>query len=140
LFQLPALLEKVDFLSVGSNDLLQFLFAADRNNPHVAERYDDLSPAVLTLLDTLVRQCQKAGVPLALCGEMAGRPLAAMALIGLGFSNISMSPVSIGPVKAMIRSLNVEQVREVLPPLLTLHDSSVSDRLRRFAKEHGVII
>ena len=140
LFQLPALLEKVDFLSVGSNDLLQFLFAADRNNPHVGERYDDLSPAVLTLLDTLVRQCQKAGVPLALCGEMAGRPLAAMALIGLGFSNISMSPVSIGPVKAMIRSLNVEQVREVLPPLLTLHDSSVSDRLRLFAKEHGVII
>ncbi|MCH8138243.1 MAG: phosphoenolpyruvate--protein phosphotransferase [Proteobacteria bacterium] len=140
LFQLPALLEKVDFLSVGSNDLLQFLFAADRNNPHVGERYDDLSPAVLTLLDILVRQCEKAGVPLALCGEMAGRPLAAMALIGLGFRNISMSPVSIGPVKAMIRSLNVEQVREYLPPLLTLHDHSVRERLNLFAKEHGVTI
>jgi phosphotransferase system enzyme I (PtsP) len=140
LFQLPSLLEKVDFLSVGSNDLLQFLFAADRNNPHVGERYDDLSPAVLTLLDSLVRSCDRAGVPLALCGEMAGQPLAAMALIGLGFRNISMSPVSIGPVKAMIRSLDVEQVRECLPPLLTLHDPSVRDRLHLFAQEHGVVI
>jgi phosphotransferase system enzyme I (PtsP) len=140
LFQLPSLLEKVDFLSVGSNDLLQFLFAADRNNAHVGERYDNLSPAFLTLLDTLVRSCDKAGVSLALCGEMAGQPLAAMALIGLGFRNISMSPVSIGPVKAMIRSLDVEQVRECVAPLLTLDDPSARDRLRLFAKEHGVII
>ncbi|MEE8559814.1 MAG: phosphoenolpyruvate--protein phosphotransferase [Alphaproteobacteria bacterium] len=140
MWQLPALLQKVDFLSVGSNDLFQFLFAIDRGNPRLAERYDALSPAVLQLLRSLVERCEAAGVPLALCGEMAGRPLEAMALIGLGFRNISMSPLSVGPVKTMTRSLTIGPLREYLLSLFELPDHSVRDQLRAFAKDHGIVI
>ncbi len=140
LWRLPALLQRVDFLSVGSNDLFQFLFASDRGNPRIAERYDALSPAVLQLLHSLVKRCEEAKVPLALCGEMAGRPLEAMALIGLGFRSISMSPLSVGPVKTMTRSLTVGPLREYLLPLLELADHSLRDKLRDFAKDHGIVI
>ena len=81
-FQLSALLQRVDFLSIGSNDLLQFLFASDRGNPLVGERYDTLSPALLNFLRDVIRQCDQAGVPVSICGEMAGAPLEAMVLIG----------------------------------------------------------
>lgn len=91
-WQLPALLERTDFISVGSNDLLQFLFACDRGNPELADRYDLLSPAVLRFLHDVVEQCNRAGVEISLCGEMAGRPLEAMALIGIGFRRMSMPP------------------------------------------------
>ncbi|MFM2130718.1 MAG: hypothetical protein RL477_2264, partial [Pseudomonadota bacterium] len=84
LWQLPELLARVDFLSVGSNDLIQFLFASDRGNPRLAGRYDALSPVVLRVMRDLVAAADKAGVPVSVCGEMAGRPLEAMALIGLG--------------------------------------------------------
>ena len=85
LWQLPALLQRVDFLSVGTNDLAQFVFACDRGNPLLAERYDLLSPPMLALLRHLVRECAAAGRPLSICGEMAGNPIEAMVLIALGF-------------------------------------------------------
>ncbi len=85
---------------------MQFLFAADRTNPRVASRYDALSAAALRALRSIVEAGRAARLPLTLCGEMAGRPLEAMALIGLGFRSISMAPASIGPVKAMILSLD----------------------------------
>ena len=106
LFELDKLLPKVDFVSVGSNDLLQFLHAADRTNARVANRYDALSIAPLRALKELVRATKKYKVPMTLCGEMAGRPIEAMVLIGLGFRSISMAPASIGPVKTMILSLD----------------------------------
>ncbi len=140
LFQLPALLPKVDFLSVGSNDLFQFLFATDRGNPRLAGRYDELSPTVLKLLSSLVVQCEAAGVPLALCGEMAGRPLDAMALVGIGFRSISMSPLAVGPVKTMARSLHLESLSLYLDHLLVLPDHSLRDKLRAFAKDHNVVV
>src|SRR5690606_8952744 len=102
LYELDALMPHVDFVSVGSNDLLQFLFAADRSNAHVGHRYDPLSVSALRALRHVVRTGAVHGVPVTLCGEMAGRPLEAMALIGLGFRTISMAPASIGPVKTMI--------------------------------------
>jgi len=119
---------------------MQFLFATDRANPRIAERYDVLCPAVLLLLSQLVEHCAAAKVPLSLCGEMAGRPLEAMALIGLGYRSLSMSPLSIGPVKTMIRSLNVTELREYLKTLLSLADSSLRDKLRAFARDHDVAI
>ena len=140
LFQLPALLQRVDFVSVGSNDLLQFLFASDRGNPRIAERYDVLAPAVLTLLRGLAAKCQAAGVPLTLCGEMGGRPLEAMALIGLGIRRFSMAPVALGPVKAMILSLDAGALAEYMAGLDETAAHSLRPKLRFFAKDHGVVI
>ncbi len=140
LWQLPRVLERIDFLSVGSNDLMQFLFASDRGNPRLSERYDPLSPPVLTILRQLVKTCDEAGVPLAICGEIAGRPLEAMTLIGLGFRSLSMSPQAIGPVKTMVRSLEVTPLRRYLSYLCDLTDHSVREKLRGFARDHGVAI
>ena len=140
LWQLDNLLERVDFLSVGSNDLMQFMFATDRGNPRIAERYDVLSPAALRMFRHLATACARAKVPLSLCGEMAGRPLEAMALIGIGYRALSMSPLAIGPVKAMIRSLQVSALGPYLDSLLDLPDASLRDKLRAFARDHGVVL
>ena len=114
LWQLPALCERIDFLSIGTNDLLQFLFACDRGNPRLAERYDPLSAPMLRLFRDVIESTQAAGVPLSMCGDMAGNPLEAMALIALGFRTLSMAATSIGPVKTMIRSLNAKAVADYL--------------------------
>lgn len=140
LWQLPALLPKVDFLSVGSNDLTQYLFAADRGNPRTSTRYDPLSPAMLCVMRRLVDECGKHKVSLSLCGEMAGRPLDAMALIGVGFRTLSMSPPSVGPVKTMLRSLEVAPLRQYMSGLYLGADHSLRDKLKSFAKDHGVFI
>ncbi|MEN3163423.1 phosphoenolpyruvate--protein phosphotransferase [Tistrella mobilis] len=139
-WQLKPLLERVDFISVGSNDLLQFFFACDRGNPELADRYDLLSPAVLGFLRNLVDACARADVELSLCGEMASRPLEAMALIGLGFRRMSMPAGAIGPVKAMVRSLDRGHLASYMATLLDLPDHSVRDRLMAFAHDHGIAI
>ncbi|WP_345936828.1 MULTISPECIES: phosphoenolpyruvate--protein phosphotransferase [Tistrella] len=139
-WQLPALLDRVDFVSVGSNDLLQFLFACDRGNPDLSDRYDLLSPAVLAFLSHLVDACARADVELSLCGEMASRPLEAMALIGLGFRRMSMPAGAIGPVKAMVRSLDRGQLSSYMRSLLNVPDHSVRDRLLAYAHDHGIAI
>ena len=144
LFQLPALCSRVDFLSVGSNDLVQFLFASDRGNPRLAQRYDVLAPPVLTLLRQLVETCRAArggdGLSLTLCGEMAGDPLEAMALIGLGFRQLSMAAPSIGPVKAMVRSLELGRLAEYLEEIRGSADHSLRSKLIAFARDHGVAL
>ena len=139
-FQLDALLPLVDFISVGSNDLAQFLYAVDRGSPLVAERYDPLAPAMLTFLHRLSVQCQAAGVDLSVCGEMAGRPVDALALMALGIRALSMSAPSLGAVKTMIRSTTLRDVSAYMEHLLSLPDHSVRDRLRAFAVDHGVIL
>ena len=140
LFQLPALLPRVDFVSVGSNDLTQYVFAADRGNPRTATRYDPLSPPMMCLLRRLVEACNEAEVSLSLCGEMAGRPLDAMALIGMGFRTLSMAPPSVGPVKTMLRSLDVAALRQYMQGLFQRPDHSLRPKLKAFAKDHGVLI
>jgi phosphotransferase system enzyme I (PtsP) len=140
LFQLKALLSRVDFISVGSNDLLQFLFAADRGNPRIASRYDALAPGPLRVMALLAEACEAAKVPLSLCGEMAGSPLEAMALVGLGFRTLSMSPLSVPPVKAMVLSLDVQGARRYILSLLDSPDRSLRDKLRAFARDHGVLL
>lgn len=139
MWQLPPLLQRIDFLSVGSNDLFQFLFASDRGNPRVADRYDVLSPGLLSLLRQLVIACDEADVPLSLCGEMAGNPVEAMALIGLGFRTISMPPAQVGAVRAMIRSLDAGALNAYLDTLLDLPDHSLRRKLSSFAKDHGIL-
>ncbi len=138
LWRLDELFEKVDFASVGSNDLLQFLFAADRTNERVASRYDPLSPAVLRVLAHIVEAAERHATPLTLCGEMASRPLEAMALIGLGFRTISMAPAAIGPVKSMILELDAGALTEAMRELIEDTGASIRGALERFAREHGI--
>ena len=140
IWQLEALCRQVDFISVGSNDLMQFLYAKDRGNARLAERYDVLAPGALACLAEIVRAAEQGGITLSLCGEMAGSPLEAMVLIGLGFRNLSMSPSAIGPVKAMIRSLDVGPLRQYLAAVTPLPDHSLREKLREFARDHGVSI
>ncbi|MGK2923190.1 MAG: phosphoenolpyruvate--protein phosphotransferase [Methyloceanibacter sp.] len=140
LWQLDNLLPLTDFVSVGSNDLVQFLFAADRGNDRVSGRFDALSPAALRALRQIVLAADRHGTPLTLCGEMAGRPLEAMALVGLGFRSISMAPASVGPVKAMVLSLDAENLRSRLDTLLEERKTSLREDLKRFAAETGVQI
>ncbi|MGV8998065.1 MAG: phosphoenolpyruvate--protein phosphotransferase [Parvibaculaceae bacterium] len=139
-WQLDTLLPLVDFVSVGSNDLMQFFFAVDRGNSRVASRYDLLSPATLGFLRFIVLKCRAHKVPVTLCGEMSGKPLEAMALVGLGFRRVSMSPAAIGPVKMMVRSLKVELLEAYMEGLYGLPEASVRDQLTAFATDHGVVI
>ncbi|MHA1189053.1 MAG: putative PEP-binding protein, partial [Alphaproteobacteria bacterium] len=107
LWQLDELLNVVDFVSVGSNDLMQFIMASDRGNTRVAGRFDPLSPSFLRPLRKIIDRAEIHGKPVTLCGEIAGRPLEAMALLAIGYRDLSMAPSAIGPVKAMIRTLDL---------------------------------
>lgn len=140
LFELDALLPRVDFVSVGSNDLLQFLYAADRNNERVASRYDPLSVASLRALARIVDAAKRHGRHLTLCGEMAGRPLEAMALVALGFRSISMTPSSIGPIKTMVLSLDAGAAEKRLAQLLETGVGNLRGELKRFAESNNVEI
>jgi phosphotransferase system enzyme I (PtsP) len=140
LYELDALLPRVDFLSVGSNDLLQYFFAADRNNTRVAARYDALSAAPLRALAAIADAAAQHGKPFSLCGEMASRPIEAMALIGLGYRSISMAPASVGPVKSMILSLDAGELQRWLRTTLAAAEGNVRPQLKRYAEEHGVEI
>lgn len=138
--QLPQLLQRCDFVSLGTNDLVQFLFAADRNNPRLARRYDALSPAVLTFIRDIARQAAEQGVPLTACGEMAGHPVEAMALIGCGVRRLSMAPQAVDHVKSMIRALEVEPLEACINQLLTSPDHSIREQLRSYASDRDIPI
>jgi phosphotransferase system enzyme I (PtsP) len=139
-WQLRPLCRRADFLSVGSNDLMQFLFAKDRSNPLVAERYDDLSPSALACLGAIVEGARRAATPLSICGEMAGGPIEAMALIGLGFRTLSMNPASIGPVKAMIRRLELAPLERYLAARLADPVENLRGALTEYARDHGIVV
>ncbi|MGA7116675.1 MAG: phosphoenolpyruvate--protein phosphotransferase, partial [Hyphomicrobium sp.] len=140
LFELDGLLPKVDFVSIGSNDLMQFLFAADRTNALVGSRYDSLTVAPLRVFAELVKACARHKTPLTLCGEMAGRPLEAMALIGLGYRTLSMAPASVGPVKTMILGLHVGAVQQLVERFVRDGKGSLRTELMRFAEQNGIEI
>ncbi len=135
---LDMLLPKVDFLSIGTNDLTQFLFAADRAHPKLAERYDWLSPAILRFLRRIVVPARAAGVPVTVCGEMGGRPLEAMTLIGLGIDRLSITPAAIGPVKAMLRSLDRSALAGELAGWLDAPTPNLREKLLAWAQAHHV--
>ncbi|VVT22165.1 Phosphoenolpyruvate--protein phosphotransferase [Sphingomonas sp. EC-HK361] len=137
-YQLDLLLPNLDFLSIGTNDLTQFLFAADRANPKLAERYDWLSPSILRFLKSVVAPTRAAGVALGVCGEMGGRPLEAMALIGLGIGRLSITPAAVGPVKAMIRSLDRDALTAAMDTMLAKPPRDMRAALTRWADDNGV--
>ena len=137
---LDILLPKIEFLSIGTNDLTQFLFAADRANPKLAERYDWLSPSILRFIARLVPPTRDAKVDLAVCGEMGGRPLEAMALIGLGIERLSITPAAVGPIKAMTRSLDRAALTRYMAGLLADPPRDMRGALTAWATENGVEI
>ncbi len=140
LWQLDELMSLVDFVSVGSNDLFQFLMAVDRGNSLISGRFDQLSPAFLRTLRHIVDAGNRHGKSVTLCGEMAGRPLTAMALIGLGFRSISMSAASIGPVKAMLAALDAGKLNALLNEKLDKPNSahSLRELLLEFAEDNDI--
>ena len=135
---LDVMLPKLDFMSIGTNDLTQFLFAADRSNPLLAERYDWLSPAILRYLRRVIRAADEANVPVGVCGEMGGRTLEAMALIGIGVTRLSITPAAVGPVKAMIRSVDRRAVMERVASLLDSPPADMRAALADWARARKV--
>lgn len=141
LWQLDELMAEVDFVSVGSNDLFQFSMAVDRGNARVSDRFDVLGKPFLRILRDIARAGLRNETPVTLCGEMAGKPLCAMALIGVGFRAVSMSPISIGPVKAMLLQLDAAKLSEQLNAALDDHGevtTSLRPMLAAFAAQHGI--
>lgn len=140
LFELPEIAREADFLSIGTNDLMQFLFAADRENPRVADRFDPLGVGALRALRSIVEAAEEAGTPVTVCGEMGGKPLETMVLIGLGYRAFSMSAASVGPVKAMLRALDVAKLHDRLDWMLASSEGPVNLRpqLAAFASEFKV--
>ncbi|MFY0991044.1 phosphoenolpyruvate--protein phosphotransferase [Halomonas sp. C05BenzN] len=127
LYQLDALAERVDFFSVGSNDLTQYLLAVDRNNPRVAELYDACHPAVLSAMARLARESEALQMPTSVCGELAGDPAGALLLMGMGFGSLSMNAPSLPRVRAAIRRVSLKAARQLVEETLRL-DSPVAVR------------
>ena len=140
LWQLDTLMERVDFVSIGSNDLMQFLFACDRGAAHMVGRYDTLSPIMLSVVKQIVETAKKHNVEVSFCGEMARRPIDALALIGLGVRSLSVSAVAIGPLKAMIRSMSVSEFTPYLDYITTLSEQTSRQWLVNYARDHEIIV
>ncbi len=139
-WQMDELLPLVDFVSIGSNDLIQFLFASDRGNPKLSNRYDTLSPPALKMLKHIVDKCDEYDTPLTLCGEIGGKSVGALALLALGYRRLSVAPAAIGPVKMMIRSLNLGQAEEFIEELLSRSEPNIRTELKAFARANEVRI
>ena len=140
LYQLDELLERVDFLSVGSNDLFQFMFAVDRGNSKVSERFDTHSAPILRALRDIATKANTAKVPISLCGEMASQPLGALALLSMGYRSLSLSATAHGPVKALILDLDIGKAEQLMTGLLRAPAGSVSikEKLKDFAEKEGL--
>jgi len=130
----------IDFFSIGTNDLVQYSLAADRANPEIAYLYQPSHPSIIRMLQRVVEAAYTYGKWVGVCGEMASHPVDAMALIGIGFRDLSVSPPAVGPVKMMIRSLNLAPLREYMDYLHQCGHQGIREKLKAFAKDHGVII
>ncbi|WP_305305007.1 phosphoenolpyruvate--protein phosphotransferase [Brevundimonas sp.] len=140
LWHLDALLPLTDFVSVGTNDLFQYMFAADRTNPLVSDRYDPLSPPALRALAEIQKKCADTGTPVSVCGEMAGKPLEAFALLTLGFTRLSAPAGGVGPVKRMILSADLTAARRGMANLLGSSAGSIRGELESLARKLNVTI
>ena len=138
IFQLKNYIHLFDFISIGTNDLMQFLYAADRGNLNVSGRYDCLSVSFLSVLLYIQKICNEARVPCSVCGEMAGRPIEALTLIGLGFNSLSMNPRSLLKVKTALRDLNQEEFSDYLMRLLKTEYGSVRTQILSYLRDHDV--
>jgi phosphotransferase system enzyme I (PtsP) len=133
--------EMADFISIGGNDLKQFFFAADRENERVRRRYDTLNVSFLSLIEHIVQRCEGTGTPVSFCGEDAGRPVEAACFAAMGLRYLSMRPASIGPVKSLLRRVDLEEARQVIEEARARGDQSVRpavmDWLRNSSGSNG---
>ena len=145
MLEVPALAEMLDvlapklsFVSIGTNDLTQFLFAADRSNPKLAERYDWLNPSILRFIRRVVRTLAGQQIDITVCGEMGGRPLEALALTGIGIRRLSITPASVGPHKAMFRKIDTRELAEQMEQWLNEPVSDLRGALTEWADEREI--
>ncbi|MEI6640627.1 MAG: phosphoenolpyruvate--protein phosphotransferase [Novosphingobium sp.] len=145
MLEVPALAECLDllaprlsFLSIGTNDLTQFLFAADRSNPKLAERYDWLSPAILRFLRRVVLAVAPAGTDVTVCGEMGGRRLEALALLGIGITRLSITPAAVGPIKELVRKVEIAAIRAAMDGWLAQPPADLRGAIATWAGAHGI--
>ncbi len=139
IFGLKSFIHLFDFISVGTNDLMQFMFAADRSNLNASARYDTLNVSFLKALNYIQQVCRTAHVPCSVCGEMAGRPIEALALIGLGYTSLSMNPRSLLRVKTALRGIDKVEFQNYLERLLKTEHLSVRTQLQSYLRDHGVL-
>ncbi|WP_421730426.1 phosphoenolpyruvate--protein phosphotransferase [Brevundimonas sp.] len=140
LWHLDALLPLTDFVSIGTNDLFQYMYAADRTNPLVSDRYDPLSPPTLRALQAIQTACEETGTPVSVCGELAGRPLEAFALISLGYTQLSAPAAGVGPVKRMILSADLGAARRSMTSLLASSAGSIRNEIESLARKLNVAV
>jgi phosphotransferase system, enzyme I, PtsP len=136
--QLDLLAPRLSFLSIGTNDLTQFLFAADRANPKLAERYDWLSPSILRFIRRVVQATRGTDVDLAVCGEMGGRRLEALALLGLGIRRLSITPAAVGPIKELICKVNIDEIGKAMEEWLNHPPADLRSVMRNWAMERDI--
>jgi phosphoenolpyruvate-protein kinase (PTS system EI component) len=134
------ILAEVDYVSIGSNDLIQYLMAADRDNPRVAALCDPCHPAVFRVLKQVIGRCVEQGKPVTLCGEMAGRPICLLPLLGLGLRRASMSPAFVPAIKQLVRSITVNDVRRIARAVLRMQTAAearayLTERLRKLCPQ-----
>ncbi len=141
-WQINAVCDHADFVSVGANDLMQFFFAADRDNARVSDRYDPLHPAAISIMKFVADGCKRNGKSVSVCGEIAGRPLEALALIAMGYTSLSMPVTGIGPVKSAILKLDSGKLRAKMEPHVNINSrlSTLRDIVRKFCLEEGIPI
>ena len=138
-YQARALARRADFLSVGSNDLTQYLLAVDRNNARVADLYHSFHPAVLRALQDVAIAAREAGKPVGICGELAGDPLAAILLLAMGYDVLSMNATSLMRVKKVVRSISYQHSCEALEQVMVLdHAAAIHQHLERVLRDHGL--
>lgn len=139
-WQVSAVCDHADFVSVGANDLMQFFFAADRDNARVSDRYDPLHPAALSVLKFIADRCALNETPVSVCGEIAGRPLEAITLAALGYRTLSMPVTGIGPVKAALLRLDTEDLAKVIAPHMQVESrlSSLRDIVQDYATRNAI--
>ena len=130
------LIQEVDFFSVGTNDLIQYTLAVDRNNPKVSRLYDPLHPAILQQLKDVADVCIAAGKPVSICGEMASVELNTVVLLGLGYRQLSINSASIPRIKKMIRSIDMREATEIANHVLTL---SSAEQIREYLQLKGAV-
>lgn len=138
--QLDLLAPKIQFLSIGTNDLTQFLFAADRSNPKLAERYDWLSPAILRFVRRVVRTLDGTGVDISVCGEMGGRRLEALALLGIGIRRLSITPAAVGPIKELVGKIDVAEAAAAMDGWLAAPPADLRAEMSAWAAARDISV
>ena len=138
IYLLPLIAEKVDFVSIGTNDLTQYLLAVDRNNARVSDVYESMHPAVIMALNHIQQTCQQLQLPVCICGELAGDPIGALLMVGLGYRSLSMNTSNVAKVKYLLRHIDSTELRELADKaLMQPYGNDIYTMMQTFFEEKG---